>query len=287
MIDVDVVGSIEFDWRGSLTPEGFLDGSDQLGVEIYGLCRTEAELAKAIGEHYSRILRNPEVVVRILDRSNRPTALVTGAVQNPARFQIRRPVRLNELIVLAGGLTDMLGGEIRVFRPPNLSCVGRPSSAGAAVPVSASSNQPVSIDIRITDLLAGIRDANPYILSGDVVTVNEAAPIYVIGGVNSPQAIPSRGDLTVSRAVATAGGVARNGIESAVTVYRRSGGTTKVIEMDLRAIDAESAEDMTLLPFDIVEVGMRGNEKRLFPPVIMYDRMGMGDGKLFPLRIVD
>ncbi len=286
VVDVDVIGSLQYDWRGTLTPEGFLDGGDHLGVDIYALCKTEAELASAIAKHYSRLLREPRVVVRILDRSQRPAALVTGAVRNPARFQIKRAVRLNELIVMTGGLTDTLGGDIRIFRPPDLSCAGR-TPEGGAVPISSGSNQPVNLDITIADLLAGEPEANPYILSGDIVTVSEAAPIYVIGGVDAPRSIPSRGDLTVSRAVATAGGVAKNGIETSVTVFRRAGGQTQVIETNLRAIEGGTAEDVKLEPYDIVEVGIKGKEKREFPPVVLYDRIIGGDGRTLPLRIVE
>jgi hypothetical protein len=46
VLDVDVVGSFEFDWRGTLTPEGYLNGLEHLGDQVYALCRNEADLAK-------------------------------------------------------------------------------------------------------------------------------------------------------------------------------------------------------------------------------------------------
>ncbi|MDM7924023.1 MAG: hypothetical protein QUS14_17160 [Pyrinomonadaceae bacterium] len=30
LIDIDVVGSFEYDWRGTLTQEGFIDGNERL-----------------------------------------------------------------------------------------------------------------------------------------------------------------------------------------------------------------------------------------------------------------
>ncbi len=39
VIDVDVVGSFEFDWRGRVNPEGFLDGFDKVDRQIFVLCR--------------------------------------------------------------------------------------------------------------------------------------------------------------------------------------------------------------------------------------------------------
>ncbi|MGH9819117.1 MAG: hypothetical protein ACRD43_03015, partial [Pyrinomonadaceae bacterium] len=37
VIDVDVVGSLDFDWRGTLNPEGFLDGMERIEDPVYAL----------------------------------------------------------------------------------------------------------------------------------------------------------------------------------------------------------------------------------------------------------
>src|SRR5689334_5322259 len=95
LVDVDVLGSIEYDWRGTLTPEGFLNGLDSLENQVFGLCRSEDDIAREIAKSYSKILRNPQVVVKILDRSNRPNSTLFGAVKKPQRFQIKRTVFLN------------------------------------------------------------------------------------------------------------------------------------------------------------------------------------------------
>ena len=101
LIEVDVIGSYEYDWRGSLNPEGFLDGLISIEDPIYALCRSEADLASAI-ERQLKMLKEPKVAVRILDRSNRAIAFISGAVRSPKRFQIKRRVHLNELLVLSG-----------------------------------------------------------------------------------------------------------------------------------------------------------------------------------------
>jgi hypothetical protein len=40
LLEVDVIGSYEYDWRGTLTPDGYLDGLDTIENQIYGLCQT-------------------------------------------------------------------------------------------------------------------------------------------------------------------------------------------------------------------------------------------------------
>ena len=104
LIEVDVVGSYDYDWRGTITPEGFLDGLDFVSEQVYALCRSEGEISNEIAKQYGKILRDPKVVVRILDRLNRAVAFVNGAVRAPQRFQIKRAVHLNELLVLTGGI---------------------------------------------------------------------------------------------------------------------------------------------------------------------------------------
>jgi hypothetical protein len=98
-LTVDVIGSVRYDWRGKINPEGFLDGVEYAENPIYALCRSEQQIAAAVAQAYGKIFRQPKIIVKILDRSNRPPAIIYGAVKTPQRFQIRRPVYLNELLV--------------------------------------------------------------------------------------------------------------------------------------------------------------------------------------------
>ncbi len=280
LVDVDVIGSFEYDWRGTLTPEGYLDGFDKIAEPVYALCKTEDQLASDIALEYGKILREPKIVVKILDRSNRALAYLDGAVKLPQRFQIKRPVLLNELLIISGGITDRANGEIRIFRPRNLSCSEK------EVKLLKDSN-PQTLSITIKDLLAGRTEANPQILSGDIVTVMEAAPIYLIGGVSVPKQISSLSQMTLSRAIASAGGIAKDGLEDRITIFRRESGESSVIEIDLKKIKAKEVDDPILKAFDIVEVGEKGRTKRKFPPAIENRGFSSNKPEKLPLRIVD
>lgn len=296
LIEVDVVGSVEYDWRGRLNPEGFLDGVDYAENPIFGLCRSEEEIASDVAKAYGKILREPKVVVKILDRSNRPNSIIYGAVKTPQRFQISRPVYLNELIIIAGGLTDEASGQIQIFRPKNLNClqaqtrqeqvVANPDNREKFVAVSQD-NGSMNINIRISDLLNGKKEANPPILSGDIVTVLEAESIYVIGGVANPKQISVRSQITLSRAVASAGGLTKNADRKLITIYRREAGETKIIEADLDKIQSGKSEDLMLRVFDIVEVAQSGRDKTKFPPVVRIADSDTRKSVNLPLRIID
>jgi protein involved in polysaccharide export with SLBB domain len=296
-IEVDVLGSFDYDWRGTLTPEGFLGGLEALENPVFGLCRREEDVALEIAKAYGKILRDPQVVVRIVDRSNRPHSTLYGAVKVQQRFQIKRAVYLNELIILAGGFTDKASGEIQIFRPASLSCAEiAPPQNQTAEPDDKNRERFIAarqdsgsqfINIRITDLLSGKKEANVQILAGDIITVLEAKPVYVIGGVNTPRQIATRSQMTVSRAIAGAGGLSKDADATRITIFRRAGGETKIIETDLEKIKANQAEDIVLQAYDIVDVSQKGNEKRKYPPLVKTDEASSENSRKLPLRIID
>ena len=297
LIDVDVVGSIEYDWRGRLNPEGFLDGIESIENPVYALCQTEQAVAEAVGKGYAKFLRDPKVVVRILDRSNRPVSLLYGAVKNPQRLQIKRPVFLNELLIVAGGLTDKASGEVQIYRSQAHTCQKKTDQPTDERNVSGENREKFVLvsqsgnseyfNIRISDLLTGKKEANPQILSGDVITVQEADSIYVIGGVATPKQIFSRAGLTVSRAIDSAGGITKGGNAKGITIFRREAGTSQTIEVDLEKIKSGKADDVTLKAFDIVEVPQSGREKRKFPPVLKIAETSRKNTINLPLRIIE
>ena len=93
--------------------------------------------------------------------------------------------------------------------------------------------------------------------------------------------------MTLTRAIATAGGLAKEGIEDKVTIFRRDGKESRVIEADLRKIKSNQAEDPILQAFDIVDVGQKGRERRKFPPIVEVRRINGDKLAKLPLRIIE
>lgn len=291
LIDVDILGSSEFDWRGTLTPDGNLDGLDFTEEPVYALCKTAEEVEKTVAEAYSKLLREPKVKVTILDRSNRPLAIMFGAVKSEQRFQIKRPVLLNELIVLSGGFTDKSSGVIQIFRSPGQSC-GKSEIIKSEDGIererfvrTSRTDGAQTMNFSITDLLGG--KYNPQVLTGDIITVLQANPIYVVGGVNKPKAISSRQKMTLSRTIASAGGFSKDAETDKITIFRRNGVLTDIIEVDYDKITADGENDPVLQDFDIVEVGVKGRAKNKFPPVIEKNDSSSKRLNGLPLRIID
>lgn len=296
LIDVDIIGSTEYDWRGKLTPEGFLSGINYEDEPVYGLCRTEDEVAEIVSKGLKKILNNPKVKVRILDRSGRPVSLLYGAVKSPQRFQIRRPVSLNELIIIAGGFTENASGEIQILRPPNLSCQNKETKQinnadeGLKTENFISTRQQTSaqnINVKIGDLISGKPEANPLILTGDIVSVIQAQPVYITGGVANPKQLNIRDKLTLTRAVASVGGFTKKADPTKIIIFRRGKDGIKTLNIDFNKIASSGEDDIILQALDIVEVPQTGSEKRIFPPVLNVQENISENNLTAPLRVID
>ncbi len=55
-----------------------MDGLDGFNQPVYALCRSEDEIAAGVAMAYSKILRDPKVIVKIIDRSNRAVVRLGG-----------------------------------------------------------------------------------------------------------------------------------------------------------------------------------------------------------------
>lgn len=281
-VDVDVVGSLDFDWRGGLTAEGFLDGLVRAEKPVFALCRSERDVATAVAEEYGRVLRNPEVVVRIVNRSNRSPAYMIGAVKKPQRYQLRRPLTLAEMLVMAGGITDASNGKISIFRPPNVNCQ---TDGAPLTEADVAIRKPIQISVKIADLLSGSADADMQILSGDIVTVVESAPVFVTGDVAVPRRMNLTPDLSLLRSVAAAGGLTRDSDRLIARIHRRNG--LKTLEFDLKNIEKNPDKDPPLEPYDVIEVEQKGAPARKLAPVFEPTETTAEARAKLPLRIVD
>jgi polysaccharide export outer membrane protein len=225
--------------------------------EIRASCRSEAELATEIARLYLKFQRNPHVDVFIKEYSSKPVA-VMGAVDKPGQFQIQRRVKLLDLVSLAGGPTDRAGQQILVAHSTELS--------------ACEQTTPSSKDFDSYNLNSTLRAedaANPYIQAGDVITIPEAQQVFVVGNVLKPTSISLKEKVTISQAIAVAGGLMPDSKKDRVRILRQVGNslTKSEIVVDLDAISKHKADDVALQANDIVEVPTSSG-KRFFRGLI-------------------
>lgn len=222
---------------------------------IQASCRTEAALAQYIADQYLKYVRRPQIDVFIREYNSQPVAVV-GAVNKPGRFQLQRQVRLLELLTFSGGPTEHAGRTVQIAHAEN-SQTCENNVAGVAT-------NEIGLNVyELSDVLAGRNEANPFVRPGDVVSVLEADQVFVVGNVYRPSSIPIKEPLTVSRAVAMSGGVLPYTKKDRVRIIRQSSGNAREMVVDLGAIEKKQAEDVVLLPNDIVDVPVSGSRKFL------------------------
>ncbi len=224
-------------------------------TEIQAACRTESELAQEIARLYLEYQKNPQVDVFVKEYNSQPVA-VMGAVNTPGRFQLQRRVRLLELLAFAGGPAERAGRSVQVIHnPPSFTC---DTPAASAEEISVNS-------YRLYDLMQGDARSNPYVRPGDVVTITEAEQAFVVGNVLKPSIIPLKDKVTVSQAIAMAGGALPDTQSNRVRVVRNDPRTNGKMELivDLKAVARHQSEDIALQANDIVEVPTAGGKRFL------------------------
>ena len=208
-------------------------------------CRTEAEVAKQIATGYVKYLKDPEVKVFVKEYQSQPVAAI-GAVNSPGRFQLQRRVRLLQLLTFANGPAPTAGRTVQIIR----------DAAAPSCEAAATTNDTDSfVSFNLSDTLRGVEQANPYVRPGDIITIPVADQVFVLGNVRTPSTLPLKESITVSQAIAMAGGTLPDTKRERVRIVRQvPGGTKTEIFVDLKAIDKRQAQDVALQANDIVDV---------------------------------
>ena len=226
---------------------------------IRAQCRSDREIKKDVSAALAKYLNRPQVSLRISEMKSRPPAVVFGAVRAPSRVQMQRRVKLLDLLAASGGVTEAAGGDIQIFHTEPVMCPDQDELA--AVPVdSYNPTDPTQVGYDIyslRELKDGKREANPVIRPGDIIIVQEALPVYIMGAVRAPQGIYLKNSgMQLKQAFAMVGGLAKEAKASSVVIWRRKKGQAEPEKMvvNYNDIKKERIKDIDLQPYDIVEV---------------------------------
>ncbi len=261
VLELRVFGEPQFDGSYDVDAEGRVT-IPFVEQPIEARCRNVAEVRKEVVTALAKFIRSPQVYMRVKEQRSRRAAVVYGAVKLPLRFEMHRRARLLELISNSGGVTEQANGTIQITHTDASICqepdeIGDPK--GGVQGTDVSGLVPYTV-YSVADLKLGKSEANPYIRPGDIVYVAEAAPVYVIGAVTSPQGVFLRPGLTLSRAVAMVGGIKKEAKTSEIHIYRQKDGgiESKPLVADFRKIQRNQAPDIMLQPYDVIEVPEKG-----------------------------
>jgi polysaccharide export outer membrane protein len=264
-LTIKVVGEPDFDFASRVDEDGKISiPFDEQPLDAR--CKTERQLRADMKQVLSKYLRNPQFNLRVTDQNSRPPATVYGEVKNPQQVKLMRRASLVELLAVAGGTTEDAAGVVQVFRTETPICTADDKDAIW----TTNSTDAIAVPSRIYSLAAvreGREAANPSIYPGDVIVVQKAAPVYVIGEVNAPQGIYLKeGGTSLMDAVAKVSGVRQGAKTKDVKIYRLKKNASKesvtdanlsdrdVLSANLDEIKAGRQKDLMLEAYDIVQV---------------------------------
>jgi protein involved in polysaccharide export with SLBB domain len=165
-------------------------------------------------------------------------------VNSPGKKPLRGRTRLIDALVESGGFTPRASGEIVITRAEGTFAGGLKTlrmrlGTGALTPQD-------QVNLEIT------------LQPGDIITASPKYYVTVEGEVARPNRYVLEGDLTVSGAISTAGGLTRFGSQD-VKVRRvdPETGKTSIIEVDLKNVRSGKTADPPLMPNDVVSVSRR------------------------------
>lgn len=215
---------------------------------------TPQELESAIEDRLRRTyIKDPHVSVSIRDLQSHPVSVV-GAVKKAGVFQIPAPKSLIEILSMAEGLADDAGDTVLIMRGAAFAEPGRQES-----PELSETEKGDVVKVNLRNLLQSTDpSANVPVFPGDIVKVERAGIVYVVGDVQKPGGfvLQNNENITVLQAIALAEGVTRNSAKSQARIIRTDPVTQKRVEipLDLGKIFASKSQDITLEPKDIVFV---------------------------------
>lgn len=212
-------------------------------VPVAGLTLAEAE-AKIKAGLKGRYLVNPRVTVSVVEFAGRKVA-VMGAVQQPGAYALKgNATTVLVALAEARGVRENADRVAYVVRARPR--VGEP--------------QPVVVDLGAL-LRTGDGRYNVALEGGDAVFVPEASVYYVAGEVEKRGAYPLRRGMTVSKALAEAGGVTKRAATGEIKIVRTlpSGERREITGIDLEAVmSGDQSQDPPLETHDVVMVPASG-----------------------------
>jgi len=147
--------------------------------------------------------------------------------------------------------------RISVLGEEDLSITARVSEHGSiSFPllgeVRAAGYTPLQVERRLEELLE-----KDFLVSPSVnISILEYSTISVLGQVKKPGAYEIKGKMTISQAIALAGGLTQIASPNGTKVIRKTAGEEKVIPVSLNDIlkDGDLSGDITLRPGDLVVI---------------------------------
>ena len=220
--------------------------------KVHGSGLTTEQLASEIGARLKRVLRDPEVVVSVVEFRSQPVS-VLGAVGSPGVHQLEGHKTLYEVLSGAGGLRADAGSSVTVTR--NLKWGPIPLPNAQDDPTGQYSVASVSSH----SIMTGENPAdNIAIKPDDEIAVSKADLVYVIGSVKKSGGfvLGQNESISALQVLALAEGLNSTAASDRAKILRVIPGspTRQEIPINLKKLLAGKSDDLPLQRDDILFV---------------------------------
>ncbi len=229
-IVVEVLGQPDMSGTFPIGPDGAVEipYAGRVVVARFTLANAQEQIEARLRDGY---VKTPQVVIRV-EQITSKVLKVTGGVARAGEYPMTAAeMHVSDLLVRAGGLVDPSTPHAEVWR-------------GA---------DDVARQVLVVDLdrvSKGDSAADIALMPGDTLVVPPAQQIFVDGRVKLAGSYPFRDGMTLSTAVAAAGGADGTALTTKVKLIRGKGQTIINLRRVLRGLDA----DVMLKPGDHVYV---------------------------------
>jgi polysaccharide export outer membrane protein len=233
-----------------------IEMSGDVNIPLVGRVRaaglTVKQLEESIEKALDKILREPQVVVGIVQFGSQPVS-VLGEVNTPGVHQVKGQKNLLQALSLAGGFTESVGNTVTITR--NLQW--------GVIPLPNAHDDPTGqysvASISVKEILHGANPAkNISVMADDVITVSRAEIVYAVGSVNKPGGFLLGQDegLSTLQVLSLAEGLTKTAAPQKAMILRLSEGSKHRTEIavNLKTLMQGNGNDLPLQPGDILFV---------------------------------
>jgi protein involved in polysaccharide export with SLBB domain len=255
-LQIEVLGDVTTRSKATVGPDGKIYFYILPGIDVWGLTLSQAR--DRISEELGRFVRQQQPVSITLLNVASQRVWILGRLSRPGIYPMAGPMRLLEAIAIAGGpasstVTTSLSGGVVV----GTNVRGSSDEAGdLSRAFVVRQGKMLRVDFRRL-LRDGDMTQNIYLQPDDMIYVpsNTSDQVHVLGAVNHPSSVDYLGQMTLSEAIAKAGGALhKESYISHVAIVRGSLSQPRIAVVDFQAIQRGEASDLVLEPQDIIYV---------------------------------
>lgn len=192
-------------------------------VKVVGLSTHQIEQLLATRFEQGEVLHNAQVTVNVLEYLSQRVA-VMGQVGKPGHYSLSEKRTVMDMLAMAGGAVA--------------------GSAADEITLIHQDGTRTNIDLR--RLFNGDLSVNATVKAGDTLFIPRAPQFYIYGEVQRPGMYRLERNMSLSQAIAAAGGLTPKGTERGITI-KRSDKSGKERRLSVKKAQSLQADDVILV----------------------------------------